>query len=135
MSTCPVCRGAYSVGVDGNLRLHPRGAVEHCAGSGRPPTAAPPEGAPETPPVPARVRPGVYRSEEPMLADVRTPPPPGYATLLLVAHVPYDGTNGRTPQEEAALLYDDPDHLFRVLADVPNERVAVTLTVPRGGAR
>lgn len=127
---CGTCAGGYSVKMDGTMRKHPKGAEPPCAGSDLPPAvvrhAHEVEGQVTVRPAP-RDPAGIYRSTEPMLAP-GAPVPSGHAVLSIIAYFPYDSAV-RGPQEEAALLYEDPDHLFKVLADVPNSLVRVQMKV------
>jgi len=138
--TCPACSGIYTIGKDGDLRQHPRTAGPKCPGSGQPPLGAPdaatpppaplqagPDAAtPVAPPTPTVV-PGIYRSPEAML-ETSTPVPPGHAALSLIAYFPYDPAV-RSPREEATLLYEDPNHLYRVLDALPNHHVRLVVRI------
>lgn len=143
---CSVCHEQVPVTPSGALRKHPKGVSPGCPGAPSfaerrasaspkapkaaqppPPPAPEPEGPePYVPPEPIMVEPGVYRSGETML-DSALRPPPGYAVLRLVAHVPLG--EGRTGSEEAALLYEDPGYLSTVLDAVPNDRIEILLKV------
>lgn len=143
---CPVCPAEVAVSVKGTLRRHPKGAEDPCPGSGYPvrgeQEAAPPvpaaaHGPTTTEPVaeptavvrePQRLAPGVYRSAEPML-DPKTLCPSGYVTVAVIMHVPYDGSNGRSPREEATMLFDDPGYLARVIDATPNDRIRISMKV------
>lgn len=135
---CPICKGEFAVSVDGTLRRHPRGAPDPCPGTGYlvaggtevPLTNghAHPTAETEAKPLP-RLVPGTYRSGEPML-EGGTPIPPGHVAISVIAYVAYDGSNGRPPSEEAALLYEDPGYLFDTLCRVPNEHMRLVMKVP-----
>lgn len=84
--------------------------------------------APAESPRPAVAVPGTYQSREHMLAPGLRPPP-GHATVAVVFVYPYDGSNGRLPVDEAALLYEDPAYLYEVLSAASNRHVRVTLKV------
>lgn len=151
---CPVCGGEFAVSVDGSLRKHPRGAPEHCTGSGH--VVEAPMGEPVREQIangvafaraagaslgdavsemaatvgpPRRLAPGIYRSGEPML-ESGTPIPDGHVAISLIAYYPYDGSNGRAPYEEAALLFEDPAYFQQVLSAIPNEHARIVMKVP-----
>jgi hypothetical protein len=99
---------------------NPRGARP------RVPAPAKPPGPPGARP---RLVPGVYQTRERML-DGETKIPPGHVAVSITALIPYDGTNGRTPTEEAARLFEDPGYLSSVLDAVPNRHFRLLLKVP-----
>lgn len=133
---CPTCGHAFAVSTDGALRRHPRGAPEPCPGSGYVVRAPDGEARPAVVgrrPAPTRppggpLPPGVYRSRERML-EQGDRCPPGHATVSIIALIPYDGSNGRTPEEEATRLFEDPDYLSKVLDAVPNRRFRLLLKI------
>lgn len=134
---CPICGEGQSVSAGGALRRHPKGAQDPCSGSGHvvrgPDSDRSVTDAPVSDPTavvgpPRRLAPGVYRSSEPML-DRGTPCPPGHVTVAIVMHLPFDGSNGRTPREEAALLFHDPAYLYRAMDSVPNAAIRISMKV------
>ena len=118
---CPACGSTCAVSASGLLRRHPKGSLTPCPGSGVLPE-------PVSTPTQIRTQAGLYRSDEPMM-DPGMKAPYGHATLSVVAHFRYDGTNGRTPEQEAALLFEDPAYLMQVLDAIPNTQIRVLMKV------
>lgn len=137
---CPECPREVAVGAEGMLRRHPKGAPDPCPGSGF--VVRAPEGKNERAtraivPRPSTAQatvgkilaPGVYATHEKML-DGATPIPAGHVAVSITALVPFDGSNGRTPREEAELLFGDSHYLDKVLSEVPNRHFRLLLKVP-----
>lgn len=142
---CPQCPATVAVTTGGTIRKHPKGVEEPCPGTGAyvhdaddpTPRVSVPRPRPLTNPKPPRdpaapkpiLVPGIYRSPEEMLEQgvaVR----PGHVLVSIIAMVPYDGMNGRNPNEEATLLFEDPNYLGQVLDKVPNRDFRLVMKVP-----
>lgn len=116
-ATCPFCGVTCAVTARGVLRIHPQSPAAPCDGAGQAPDRPPPAGT-------TRLEADGYRAAEPMMAAGQ-PCPPGHAVVTIVMHVPVDPD--RTCADEAALLYEDPAHLYRVMDATPNRMMRLTL--------
>lgn len=121
---CPECDERRAVYANGRFRPHISRGVR-CSGSDT--KAAKDTIVESLPPaevVMAAEGEQVGRSTERMLDQGRRVPV-GHGEVSILFHLPLDPE--MTAQEQAALLYEDPNYLYQQMAAVPNTQIRLTM--------
>lgn len=121
---CLSCDEVVALQVTEVMRRHPQGAKEACPaidwkdwdGIARP---KPP---PEAPAAPEPRKPAPLATRTPIVAPASDQ---GFVKMTITAY--HRVPEGVSRAEEEQRLYDDPNHLYRALDDIPNEHFNLTL--------